>query len=264
MLSTLSALPYLPLAEVQSEGIGWYIFFYVGLVMATIFIFFTIAKFGVTKRVFQGLPAQSVEHMILFIDSIAIGVIGPSGRKYVPFFVALWSFIFVSNVLGLVFSYTPTAEWSLNISLAVITMVYVQWEGIRANGLFGHVKHFAGPKMFGVMILVSVMLFFIEIVSEAMKLFSLSIRLFGNIHGGHKVVDALNNVVQLPIGAHTVGLPLGGLLLPIKLLTAVLQAYVFVILSATYIALVTSHEHDDDHKEHDSHVASATPADVPA
>jgi F-type H+-transporting ATPase subunit a len=249
-----SALPsILPtfLAEAK-EDIGWNIFVYVGIVLITILAFFALARKGVTDRVFKGLVAQSIEHVVLFIENICVNVIGPHGRKYAPLLVAFWAYIIVSNTLGLFFNFTPTAEWSLNLSLALISIVFVQWEGIRANGVFGHLKHFAGPKMVGFLVLVSGLLFVIEITSEVMKLASLSLRLYGNIHGGHEVVSSLNQMVGIPIGGNTYYLPLGGLLLPLKLLSAILQAYIFVILTATYLSLVTAHGHGDE-DQHSSH-----------
>ena len=249
-----SALPsLLPtfLAEAK-EDIGWNIFVYVGLVLVTILAFFAIARRGVTDRVFKGLVAQSIEHVVLFIENICLNVIGPHGRKYAPLLVAFWAYIIVSNTLGLFLNFTPTAEWSLNLSLALVSIVFVQWEGIRANGIFGHLKHFAGPKMVGFLVLVIGLLFVIEITSEIMKLASLSLRLYGNIHGGHEVVSSLNQMVGIPIGGHSYYLPLGGLLLPLKLLSAILQAYIFVILTATYLSLVTAHGHDGDEDQHSS------------
>src|ERR1700722_16275822 len=118
-----SALPnLLPnfLAEAPEE-IGWYIFVYVRIVMLTVFAVFAIARKGVTDRVFKGIFAQSIEHVVLFIENICLNVIGPQGRKYAPLLVAFWAYIIVSNVFGLIFNFTPTAEWSLNLSLAVIS-----------------------------------------------------------------------------------------------------------------------------------------------
>ncbi len=98
----------------------------------------------------------------------------------------------------------------------------MQWEGVRANGIFGHLRHFAGPKLVGVLVIISVLLFFIEVTSEVMKLMSLSLRLYGNIHGGHELVANLNHLVAIPLGSHVIYLPLGGgILLPLKLMTAI-------------------------------------------
>ena len=89
------------------------------------------------------------------------------------------------------------------------------------------------------MVVVSGLLFCVEIISEVMKLFSLSIRLYGNIEGGHIVISALNSII-----GHV---PMGGLLLPIKLFTALIQAFVWAILFCTYLNIVTSHAHDEEH-----------------
>lgn len=229
----------LPTLAAEDQEIGWNIFFYSGLVILIVLGFTFLARRGLTARTFIGLPARLAEHLVLFLEGMAVNVIGPHGKKYVALLCALWLYIFTANVMGLVFNFTPTAEWSLNLSLAVITVLYVQYEGIRANGVFGHIKHFAGPKLGGAMVLVSGLIFMVEIVSECMKLVSLSLRLYGNIHGGHIVVSSLNNILP--------GIPFGGLLLPIKFFTCIIQAFVFVILTCTYLSLVTAHGHEEEH-----------------
>jgi F-type H+-transporting ATPase subunit a len=113
----------------------------------------------------------------------------------------------------------------------------VQWEGIRANGVLGHFKHFAGPKLpIFMAIFITPLIFAIEIVSELMKNVSLSLRLFGNIHGGHVAVDEMNKLTTV--------FPVGMLLLPIKLLTSVIQALIFTLLTCVYLSLVTHHAED--------------------
>jgi F-type H+-transporting ATPase subunit a len=249
----LSALPNLTnlFAAESAEEIGWGIFAYYIPIFLVIFGFIVLARKGVTNRQWVGLPARLAEHLYLFLENMSLNVIGKHGKKYVPALLSFWLLIFVSNVFGLIFDFTPTAEWSLNISLAIFVVVYVQVEGIKQNGLFGHLGHFAGPRMAGAMVLVSALIFVVEITSELMKLLSLSLRLYGNIHGGHIVVSALNSIINIPIGGHNYPIPAGGLLLPIKLFTCLIQAYVFVILTCTYLGLVT-HEPHDDHG-HDDH-----------
>ena len=238
----------LPLAAAaEGEGIGWNIFVYSGLVIAIVFVFATLARKGLKGRIYTYLPTRLAEHLFLFLEGMTVNVIGNNGRKYVPFLLALWTFIFVGNVMGLVLQATPTADWSLNIAMAVITVAYVQYEGVKANGLGGHIKHFAGPKLAGAMLLVSGLIFVVEIVSEAMKLVSLSLRLYGNIEGGHIVRESLDSVIP--------GVPIGGILLPIKLFTCLIQAFVWTILTCTYLSIATAHGHDDDDHAtaHDEH-----------
>jgi F-type H+-transporting ATPase subunit a len=166
-----------------------------------------------------------------------------------PMLATFWIWIFVSNLFGLFFNYTPTADLSSNLGMAVIAVLYVQWEGIRANGFFGHIKHFAGPKLGGLLVLVTGMIFIIEIISEAMKMVSLSLRLYGNIHGGHEVVTNLNNLGHFSIGGTEVMIPVGAFLIPIKLLTVIVQALVFTLLFSVYLGLVTHHEEEGHPKE---------------
>jgi F-type H+-transporting ATPase subunit a len=83
------------------------------------------------------------------------------------------------------------------------------------------------------------MLFPIELISELMKNVSLPLRLFGNIHGGHVAVETLNT--QYGPMMH---FPVGGLLILVKLLTVIVQALVFTMLTCVYISLVTHHEEE--------------------
>jgi F-type H+-transporting ATPase subunit a len=238
----------LPLAAAaEGEGVGWNIFFYSGLTIAIVLVFATLARKGLKGRVYTSLPTRLAEHLYLFLEGMTVNVIGPQGRKYVPFLLALWTFIFVGNIMGLILQATPTADWSLNIAMAIITVVYVQYEGIKQNGVVGHIKHFSGPKLGGAMILISGLIFVVEIVSECMKLVSLSLRLYGNIEGGHIVLTSLNSIIA--------GIPLGGILLPIKFFTCIIQAFVWTILTCTYLSIATSHGEDHEHEADHGHAA---------
>lgn len=255
MNETLQLAPtFLAFAEEHAEKAaehaeGWNIFIYAGIVVVIMMVLLGIAKKGYTGRVFKGTLASSAEQLYLFLEHFAIGIIGPHGRKYMPLLATYWLFIFVSNFIGLFLEHTPTANFSMNVGLSVSAVLYVQYEGMKANGIFGHFRHFAGPKLGGALVLVSGMIFIIEIVSEAMKMLSLSLRLYGNIHGGHEVVLNLNNLGKFSVGGLDVALPVGGLLLPIKLLTVIVQALVFTLLLSVYLGLVTHHDAEDTPEE---------------
>lgn len=239
------------LIAASEGGSPWGVFSFVVFVIAIIFglVFYAKGSFG--KRGANNLIANMLEHLFLFIRNMAVAIIGPHGIKYVHILCALWLFIFVSNIVGLFFDVTPTADWSLNFGLAIAAVMYVQYEGIRANGFFGHLRHFAGPKIGGMPVVpalaISALIFMIEFVSEWMKMVSLSLRLYGNIHGGHEVVANLNSLGKFSVGDFDVAIPIGALLLPIKLLTCLVQALVFTLLLAVYLGLVT--HHDDEHHE---------------
>lgn len=200
---------------------------------------------GLSKRTFTNRVAKYAEHLYLFIENMTVGIIGAHGRKYIPFILTLWLLIFVGNVMALFFPYSITMDLGFNLGMAVVAIAYVQYEGIRANGLIGHLRHFAGPKMGGALVIVSGMIFVIEIISELMKNVSLSLRLFGNIEGGHLVTEALTNATTFKIGTMYWGFPSGALLLPVKLMTCLIQAMIFTLLTCVYLSLVT--HHDEEH-----------------
>lgn len=225
------------------------LYVYMGFTVLLVFLFLVAAKKGFNQRVFKNFYTQSLEQLYLFIQQMCVGIIGPHGRRYVPMIMTFWLVIFFGNLIALFFPYSPTADLSFNLGMALISIGYVQWEGIKANGFFGHFKHFAGPKLGGPLVIISVMIFFIELVSEMMKNVSLSLRLYGNIHGGHEAVLAMNELGYQVIGP--VSIPFGFFLMPIKMLTVVVQAMIFTLLTCVYISLVTHHE--DDGHGHDDH-----------
>lgn len=232
--------------------------FYVGLVLLVIGILVWRARQGFGERVFRNPMTQVAEQMYLFIEALCVNIIGSHGRKYITFIGTIWLMIFIGNSIALFFPTAPTADFSFNLAMALIAVFYVQFEGIKGHadhlrhegkdalsawvgGFFRHMRHFAGPPMgrngvieVAVAIIMPIILFPIELVSEMMKNVSLSLRLFGNIHGGHVAVESLNSITPY--------FPLGGFLLLVKLLTVIVQALVFCLLTCVYISLVTHHE----------------------
>ena len=255
----------LPLASAEGGGAHhgpgfWGLVFYVGLTLALIGLVTWLMSKGLKQRVFKNPVTQLAEQMYLFIENMTVGIIGPHGRKYIPLIGTFWLVIFVGHTVALFFPTAPTADLSFNLAMALIAVGYVQFEGIKGHadhlrhqgkdifsawviGFFKHLTHFAGPKLAGVLVLITPLLFIVEIISELMKNISLSLRLYGNMFGGHAAVEALNHVGE------PIYLPIGGLLLVIKLLTVIVQALVFTLLTCVYISLVTHHEASHDNHE---------------
>jgi len=233
-------------------GLALYLIF----VITILFALMAMAKKGLGERVFKNRITQLFEQLFLFIQNLCVGIIGPHGRKYVPMIMVFWMMIFVGNVVALFFPTSTTADLSYNLAMAVMAVGYVQYEGIKVNGVMGHLRHFAGPKLPIYMVVITIMIFVIEIVSELMKNVSLSLRLFGNIHGGHQAVEAMNKLGE------DAYIPIGAFLLPIKFLTCIVQALIFCLLTCVYLSLVTHHEddHHDDHNEEHGHGAMPAPA----
>ncbi len=258
-LQLVRSLPIASSEGGEHAGPNFYgLVFYVVLVLAILAFLVAQARKGMNQRVFKNPITQAAEQMYLFVEGLCVNIIGPHGRKYIPFIGTLWLMIFLGNSVALFFPTAPTADFSFNLAMAVIAIAYVQFEGIKGHadhllhegksagqawsqGFLRHMRHFAGPPMGKgnaieavVAVVMPIILFPIELVSELMKNVSLSLRLFGNIHGGHVAVESLNSITPY--------FPLGGFLLLVKLLTVIVQALVFNLLTCVYISLVTHHE----------------------
>ncbi|MBA4294263.1 hypothetical protein C0431_14985 [bacterium] len=227
----------------------------IAIVALVTFLFLGSAKKGLNTKFFSKTTTKLLEQLYVFIEGLAIGIIGPHGKKYIPMMMTFWLVIFVSNLVALLIHASPTSDIAFNLGMALIAVGYVQYEGMRSNGVVGHFSHFAGPKLpIAMAVFITPMIFLIEIVSETMKNVSLSLRLYGNIFGGGEAVVAMN---KLGYNGDTFLLPVGDFLFPIKLLTCVVQALIFCLLFAVYLSLVT-HHHEEGH-DHESH-GEAAPA----
>ncbi|MEN3000745.1 MAG: F0F1 ATP synthase subunit A [Armatimonadota bacterium] len=184
-----------------------------------------------------------------FFDSLAVSVVGEHGRKYVPLAGTIFLFILFCNLMGLIPpNIAPTASLNTTIALALIVIIYVQYEGIRARGVVGYLKHFA--RVGEVPLWLTPLLFVIEIVSELAKPVSLSIRLFANMLGKEQVTLALIVTFAAPLlHKYYFPLPIQFPVLLLGTLVAFVQAFVFSILTLIYLALATEH-HEEAHEAH--------------
>lgn len=157
-----------------------------------------------------------LEMLIDFTADLASGFIKGPPEPYVPFLGALLVFIAVANLIGIVpLMGTPTVDINTPLALALTVLVAVFVFGIRAKGPLGFLKKFATPMVI------------FDLIGYASRTMSLTLRLFGNILGGEIVVAVLFSLV--PIGVPLIMVALGSI-------TGILQAYVFTVLTASYIS----------------------------
>ena len=154
---------------------------------------------------------------------------GIGARPILPILGTYGLFILILNLFGLVPGFNPpTDQFNVTISFAVIVFFITHYLGIRQHGT-GYIKQFLGP-----MPLLAPLMFPVEIVSHCVRPISLSIRLFGNMTGDHKVVMIFSSILAI-------GLPIP--FMGLGILVSVLQAFVFVLLSAIYFELAMSEAH---------------------
>jgi F-type H+-transporting ATPase subunit a len=187
---------------------------------------------------------QTFEVGVEAVRGLLSDLVGPGGMKHFPVVATFGLLILLSNLTGMLPDMVaPTANFNMTLALALTSFIYYNYVGIRENGLFGHLKHFAGPVLW-----LAPLMFPIEIVSNLARIMSLSMRLFGNIYGEEQVSGAISAMVQW-------GVPM--LLMPLGLLTSVLQTFIFIVLSMVYLGEVSHHEHGEHEHEHDHGHAAA-------
>jgi F-type H+-transporting ATPase subunit a len=180
------------------------------------------------------------------LNNFTVGMIGPGGEKYTPLTGTIFLYVLLSNLLGLIPGFhSPTANLSTTLALGFVVFVYVQYQGIRHNGLGGYLKHFAGGE--GIPVFIVPLLFVIEVISEFIKPFTLAIRLFGNIFGEDVIILVLAGLGGALGGALFGWLPIQLPLMLLALLTAFVQAMVFMILTCIYIVTMTEHGDEEEH-----------------
>lgn len=150
-------------------------------------------------------------------------------KAYFPVVGTLFIFIFFSNLFGLIPGFLPSTD-NINTTLAVGVFVFIFYniQGFRAHGL-GYLKHFMGPVWY-----LAPLMFVIEVVSHVFRPFSLALRLRGNIQGDHVVLGVMSSLV--PYLVPVIFMVLG-------LFVALVQAFVFCLLTMVYISLSTAHDH---------------------
>jgi F-type H+-transporting ATPase subunit a len=231
---------------------------YMAIAAAIVFLVMRIAARGLERRQREGKApggfAGAVEALVLFVrNEIAIANIGHDGAKYAPFIMTLFFFILVSNLLGLLpWGATPTGNLAVTGALALLAFVVIEVGGFVKLGPRGYL-HTIFPNVPGLSgagaVAMSIAMAPIEILGKLVKPFALAVRLFGNMTAGHFVILSLFGIIflfgSLPvwnwgIGTATVALVTGIMLL--ELIVALLQAYVFALLTSVFIGLM-QHEH---------------------
>lgn len=225
------------------------------LIVVALITFFCV---GVTrKRSIVPSKAQLIlENLVLMLDGLVCGVIGPQGRKYTPFVGSLFIYIVVSNLFGLVpLQNSATAYITTTAPLAICVFFYVQWIGISKNGIGGYLYHLAGsPKDTFGYVLVPLNLP-LHILGEFSKPISLMFRLYGNVMAGHILVAVFLGLgLQMfkAISIQFIGFPLHFPFLFLEILVALIQGFVFALLTTVYIAMMLPHEHEEHHEAHHS------------
>lgn len=185
------------------------------------------------KRLRRSNPGnfqQVLEGLVGGLKGLMEDVIGHgAAKKYLYMIGAFTVFIFISNAFGLIFFLQPpTASLNTTLALAIVSFIYFNYQGIKSQGIVHYLAHFAGPVLF-----LAPLMFIIEMIGNFARMLSLSMRLFGNIMGEHTATGIFVGMMPVVIPWPMMALGIFG---------AVLQTFVFIMLTMVYIGGATATE----------------------
>ena len=220
-----------------------HVFFMWLTALLLVILFYIVARSYKKSLVPKGI-ANVFEVMILFVrDEIVKPTIGEGYEKFVPYLLTLFFFILFGNLLGLIpYFSTFTSNIAVTATLAIFSFFAIQIGGIRQNGFFSYVKGLV-PK--GIPSWMLIIMIPVEILSLFTKPFALAIRLFANMIAGHIVILSMLGLIFF-IGTYFVA-PASVLfaifIYLLEILVALIQAYIFTILTSLFIGMAVHQEH---------------------
>jgi F-type H+-transporting ATPase subunit a len=188
-----------------------------------------------------GKMQQLFELIYQGLASLAEDIIGHGSKRFVPLLFTLGLFIFICNIIGIIpTSASPTGYYVpgsafpmtgiyVTLGCALVALSYYHYWGVRHHGVFGYLKTFVGPVL-----LIAPIMAPIELVSHLARGLSLSVRLFANMMAGTQVSHVFFLLVPAIIPAFFEGLHIA---------VALLQSFIFVMLTMVYLGGAVSEEH---------------------
>ncbi len=201
----------------------------IAVAFITAFVVLTTRRAALVPGRWQSVTEMFYEFVVDMVDRNA----GHDARPYLPFVFTLFAFILCGNLLGLIpYSFTFTSHIIVTFALAITVFIGVTIIGIARHG-FRFLSLFVPHGVPKVLLLLLVP---IELLSYCIRPFTLSIRLFANMLAGHTMLVIFAGFVAALGIAGILPLAVDSALVLLELLVAVLQAYVFAILTCLYLA----------------------------
>jgi F-type H+-transporting ATPase subunit a len=220
------------------------------IAMSTLLALIVIIFMGVRLRakITDGVPGKfQLIWEILVVDIVGDLIqssLGEKGKRFIPLGVTVFIFVLVSNWIGFlptamhpgqsgeIFP-APTSDVNLPLALALFVIVWVHIESLRARRVGGYLRHFSKPFA---------ALTPMNLIEEATKPITLTLRLFGNLFSGGLMI-----VVVAALMAKAIG-PFEIIWKPFDLGIGLIQAYIFMLLTIIYLDMATSHEEEHEEK----------------
>jgi F-type H+-transporting ATPase subunit a len=216
---------------------------YMWISAVVVFAFFFIVAKRMKKEP-DGLQTWA-EILLGLATGHLTGQIGEKGKKYYYLILTLFTYIMVTNLIGLIplpsqaLHTTPTANINVTFGMAVVVFAVTQYQGFHRHGARKYVGSWLAPPGVPKVMkpVLSAIFFIVHFMGEFFKPLSLAVRLFGNTIAGHLIILVMlglilkyaSAIVIIPAGLFVV------IMLLFEVFVAFIQAYIFSILSVVYI-----------------------------
>jgi len=174
-----------------------------------------------------------IELILEFIVGLSEMVIGEEGKKFVPMFAAIFLYVWINNLVGLIPGMTPaTDNINTTFALGLFSFATYNYYGLKEHGI-AYLKHFLGP-----LLLLAPLMVIIELIGHMVRPLTLGLRLYGNIMADHTVlsvfIEMFDKLWFIPVPAIFYGM---------GIFVASMQAFVFTMLSMIYVSMAIAHDH---------------------
>ena len=204
------------------------LFMAISVAVITLFLVLSMSGASLVPSRWQSAAEMSYE----FIANMIRDNVGSAGKKYFPFVFSLFMFVLFGNLIGMVpYSFTYTSHIAVTFALAAFIFIGVTLIALARHGW--HFFTFFAPK--GMPLVLQLLLVPIEVISYLIRPMTLSIRLFANMMAGHTMLVIFAGFVVAMGIFGVLPLALNIFFILLELLVAVLQAYVFTILTCIYL-----------------------------
>jgi F-type H+-transporting ATPase subunit a len=204
------------------------------MVMQLLVALIIIVLFAFLRRRLSVDQPGKLQHIFELVEEFVRGQaeesVGHDGPSYLGFFGTLFIFILFCNLIGIIPGFeSPTMIPAVPAGCAIAVFCYYNLMGFRAQGVAKYLAHFAGP-----MLILAPLMIPIELISHMARPLSLTIRLYANMFAGERVTLVF-------LGLTYFGVPV--LFMGLHVFVAVLQAYIFMLLTMIYVGGAVAHEH---------------------
>lgn len=194
----------------ESVAVTWIIM--AALVIISILLTRNLKVIPTSKR--QILLELALEKLNGFFE----GILGEAGKRYIPYLATVAIYIGCANLIGLLGFKPPTKDLNVTAALALMSIILIEYSGIRAKGVKGFFKSFAQPMAIMVPM---------NVLEIGIRPLSLCMRLFGNVLGSFVVMELIKIVIPV-----VVPVPLS---LYFDIFDGLIQTYVFVFLTSLFM-----------------------------